>query len=234
MTQTPFVPQWAHMDHQTSQWFTALANLTYLVGLWYVAHVACTWSWRVSLGLALAAQVAVGALVDFMTIYNVVRCQWLNLVALVVVAVPQAIVNVTPCTAFIELAQDGKEGITYGMLTTMANVAWAFTPFLAKFISDGFRDDANSAVDSPDHRQSIGLPLVVGYTCSLLAIGLLMLLPKQKDHVEFLKAYGGKQPVFATLTLILCFGSVLWAIVISILSVFPATVCLSVGGGTSC
>ncbi|CAK4114770.1 unnamed protein product, partial [Aphanomyces euteiches] len=236
VTATPTVKYvWANVSYQNNRWITAVSSsVMYSIGIWFMSHIANNWNWRKTIALLTVTQVVLGSIVDFFTIYDVVRSQWFTLVENMIVAIPQGASNLSYCLIFMELAQDGKEGIMYGMLTTMANVAYLFTPFIGTAVMNQFKIDASVVPDSSQHRGLVASPIAIGYVCSLLACFFVYLLPEQKHHIEFMKAYGGKQPLFAAITLFICFGSMIATVIISILSVFPSTMCLSVGGGTDC
>ncbi|KAF0700521.1 Aste57867_8960 [Aphanomyces stellatus] len=230
---TPVVKyDWAHVSPQHNRWMNVAGAVSSCAGLWFVSHVARDWGWRSVLALLVVVQVVLGATVDFVTIYNVVRNEWMTLIMGVVCAAPQGAVDFLPCLAFLELTTDGKEGITYGMLTTMANIAYMFTPFLGTAIVSQF--DVPDGDDSATARHRVATPLCIGYALYVSACAFLVLLPNQKYHIRFMRAYGGQQPVMAMLTLLLCFGCVLATVVTSLFKVFPSTMCQSDGWGTTC
>ncbi|ETV96444.1 hypothetical protein H310_10196 [Aphanomyces invadans] len=234
---TPVVKyEWAEVDSLHNRWMTALSAVLNLIGLWFVSHVVNQCNWRRNIVVAMLIYVTIGATVDFFTIYNVVRSEWLTLCCGAINSIMDGVYFLSGCIINVELAQEGKEGVTYGMLTTMANVAYVFTPFIGHILMTPFTldDEVKNEYDSPKKRYLVAVPLIIGYSCSIVACGFVLLLPKQREHIRFMKAYGGRQPVWAGLTLCICFASVVFTAVTSILSVFPTTRCLALGGGTDC
>ena len=62
----------------------------------------------------------------FLTIYNVIRNQYFYLGETVLVEIPAAANFVVGTFVIVEMAENGNEGLVYGLLTTMANLGGPF------------------------------------------------------------------------------------------------------------
>jgi hypothetical protein len=68
----------------------------------------------------------------------------------------------------------------------------------------------------------------------LVAFIFLPLLPDQKAEAQARKATWPSRPAYGVLTVALMGSSLLYAIVVSVLAMLPATMCLKLVGGDGC
>ena len=95
----------------------------------------------------------------FLTIYNVIRNQYFYLGETVLYEVPSAANFVVATFIIVEMADEGNEGMVYGLLTTTANLGEPFGNAISNQLFGLFRpalsDSANYIEDSSRFRQVV-------------------------------------------------------------------------------
>ena len=93
----------------------------------------------------------------FLTIYNVIRNQYFYLGETVLYEVPSAANFVVATFIIVEMADEGNEGMVYGLLTTTANLGEPFGNAISNQLFGLFQpalsDSANYIEDTSRFRQ---------------------------------------------------------------------------------
>ncbi|OQR91872.1 transmembrane protein [Achlya hypogyna] len=226
---------WARVQPLNAALFNVLSLALMTVSLLLTKHRLMQADWRVLLCLTTVAVVALDASVSFLTIFDIVRNQWFYLGAPVLGNIPQGIRFVVATYASVEVAEVGFEGTTYGLLTTVSNLAMPFASSLSKLVDscfDAYQDDI--AQDTPYVRWQVAYTFIIMYAVRLLSIGTLVLLPRQKQHAQWLRQHGGYSRIAAVVAFSLYVVCLNWAVVTNILSILPATACWRIAGGDGC
>ncbi|KAF0686354.1 Aste57867_21856 [Aphanomyces stellatus] len=235
-TAAPYVKMnWAHVENFGTQMTTIASNLMFAVVLAAMGKWGLNWNWRWIIVLTTLSMNSIDALVQYLTIYDVVRNQWFYLGVPVAEQLPYAMQFIVTTFVIVELAEIGNEGITYGLLTTVGNLPSSFGPVVANTIFNHFRvDDDYLKGDSQDARNQVAYTYFIYYATTVFACFWVFLMPTQKTHVHELKAIGGKSPLIGGLVLLGFSVALLWAIVVGILGVLTSTNCLVIAGGSGC
>jgi hypothetical protein len=145
-------------------------------------------SWRKMLLYTTVFLNCVDMVFVFCTIYDVVRNQYFYLGETVIVEIPNAANFVVSTYVIVEMAEDGNEGLVYGLLTTTYNCGWPFARAIANQLYANFRpslsESKNYIEDSPEFRNTVAQSFVLSYFFSFLALGFLVFLPDQKNEAQ--------------------------------------------------
>ncbi|KAF0690823.1 hypothetical protein As57867_017750, partial [Aphanomyces stellatus] len=171
--------------------------------------------------------------VAFLTIWDVVRNQWFYTGVTLADNVPGGILFMVASYCAVEIADVGNEGATYGLVTTVSNLATPFSTVVYKYLDSFYavsQDDIKS--DSDNVRRDVTTVYVISYAFKLLALSWLWLLPPQKAQLQNLKRHGRTSRVAGVLLVSLFLISLLFSIVSSLLAIYPSTKCFRLAGGT--
>ncbi|KAL3668459.1 hypothetical protein V7S43_006542 [Phytophthora oleae] len=228
---------WLHTDPFLKNVFLALVNGGVCVAASVFVH-RCLLStgWHSSVLGALLGGLVTGFSAVMIVVFDVWRSKFFFLVAAEIVGFTDCIAMVVRMLVVVEIAEPGFESSTYGLVTSVYNLADPVATALSNVVGAFFRVfDADIEQDSKDVRMRAAALLAVLFSVrALVGLGALPLLPKQKQDARGLKARGESSrsmalAVFATIGVVF-----LAALVLNFLSVFRGTACLRVAGGMEC
>ena len=117
----------------------------------------------------------------FLTVFDVVRNPYFYLGETVLVEVPYAANFVVSTFVIVEMAEEGNEGLVYGLLTTTANlgppVARAIGNQLFGLFRPSLSNSANYIADTPSFRATVASSFALSYAFSLGSLGFLCRAP---------------------------------------------------------
>ena len=138
----------------------------------------------------------------------------------------------------VEIAEPGTEGVTYGLLTTAANLGAPVASCLSNWIFGYFHPSLsysdNYMKDAPSFRALVAWSYGLTYAFDLLSLTLLPLLPNQKDEAHERKVRRPHSYRYAVASVTLIVAALLYALIVDLLGVIPATQCLQLVGGSGC
>ena len=156
----------------------------------------------------------------------------------VLAEIPAAANFVVSTFVIVEMAEDGDEGIVYGLLTTTFNLGSPFAQAISNQLFGLFRpnlsNSSNYIEDTPSFRRTVALSFAVSYFFAFASLALLPLLPDQKDDAQHRKLKWGSSPAFAWFSVSLVFVGLSYSVVVNFLAMFPSTMCLKIAGGSGC
>ena len=158
---------------------------------------------------------------------------------ILLVAVPKAASFVVGVFVIVELAEEGSEGLAYGLLTTLGNLGNPVSTVLSNLIFGHFfhpslSNAQNYIDDTPSFRWTVASSYLVSYIFSFGALLLLPLLPNQKDDAQERKRTRPRSKWFAVITVALAIFAFLYSLTVNVLTIFPSTACLEIAGGEGC
>ncbi|OQR95205.1 Folate-Biopterin Transporter (FBT) Family [Achlya hypogyna] len=235
-TAAPYVKfRWAEVDNLNIQFMTILSNLLFAGALAATGRWGTHWNWRFVIVVTTLVMNGIDAVVQYLTIYNVIRNQWFYLGVPLAEQLPYAMQFIVTTFVIVELAEVGNEGVTYGLLTTVNNLPTAFGPLLANIIFGSFHvSDSDLQRDTMEARNQVAATYAIYYATTVVACFWVVLLPAQKEHVHELKATGGHYPLVGGLVVVGTGASLVFSLVVSVMSMFDSTSCSIVTGGTGC
>ncbi|EQC25781.1 hypothetical protein SDRG_16377 [Saprolegnia diclina VS20] len=235
-TAAPYVMKhWAKADNLNYQVLNLASGFLFAMGLSALGKWGMLWNWRYVLVLTTISGNMIDAVVQFTTIYDVIRDQWWYLGVPLAENLPFSMQFIVTTFIIVELAEEGSEGIMYGLMTTVSNMPSVLGPVVANAIFSKFdvsEDDIKA--DSRHVRDQVAYTYVIYYGTTLLACLCVGLLPNQKIDLQHMLRYGGKSATMGGLALGFCFLVLAYSVSVSILGMFASTSCLRIAGGDGC
>ncbi|OQR83974.1 transmembrane protein [Achlya hypogyna] len=224
---------WANVDPLTNAIFGVLNTALMSAAIFACGRWGLNLNWRTAIGAATAAIAAIDASVLLSVTWNVTRSPYFFMGRLVPKALPSAIRFTISAFCAVEIADIGNEGAVNGLITTIVNLATPFSTVVYKVVDSYFDvSPENLATDSAAARWQVTYVLLISLGMKLFSLVFLVLLPPQKASLQWLKKRGGFNKGAAWG--IVCGFSValLFAIVSSIMALFPSTSCYRIAGGS--
>ncbi|KAG1691395.1 hypothetical protein DVH05_026887 [Phytophthora capsici] len=225
---------WLHTDPFSKNVFLALVNSGVCIAASIFVHRnLLSTGWHSSVLLTLLGGLVTGFSVTMIVVFNMWRNKFLFLIAAEIVGFTDCIAMVMRMLVVVEIAEPGFESSTYGLVTSVYNLADPIATALSNAIGGFFCVfDADIEQDSKDVRMRAGALVAVLFSVrALVGLGALPLLPKQRHDARELKARGGSSKLSVFAAIAVAFIATLG---INFLSVFPNTACLRIAGGMGC
>ena len=238
-TASPMVKNyWAGVEQLQNQLSSMVGHVLFALGLYLYRTYCLRISWRaVLLGTTIFLNL-VDMPFSLLTIFGVVRNQYFYLGETVIVQVPAAANFVVSTFVIVEMAEDGNEGLVYGLLTTMANLGEPVAAAVATQLFAMFRPSLSAADnyirDTPEFRSVVASSFGVSYAFSFLALSVLLLLPDQKEEAQLRKRTWEVRGRYAAVSLSVVALALVYSLSVNSLSLFESTMCLKFIGGEGC
>ena len=238
-TASPMVKNyWAGVEQLQNQLSSMVGHVLFALGLYLYRTYCLRISWRaVLLGTTIFLNL-VDMPFSLLTIFGVVRNQYFYLGETVIVQVPAAANFVVSTFVIVEMAEDGNEGLVYGLLTTMANLGEPVAAAVATQLFAMFRPSLSAADnyirDTPEFRSVVASSFGVSYAFSFLALTVLLLLPDQKEEAQLRKRTWEVRGRYAAVSLSVVALALVYSLSVNSLSLFESTMCLKFIGGEGC
>jgi hypothetical protein len=202
------------------------------VTLAFMGRYGLDWDWHRVIVTTTLAVVALDSVCTMLTTWDVVRSQWFWLGLPVVETVPSSVNFIVSSFVVVELADKGNEAAIYGLLTTVGNLSSPFSATLTKAINEPFAvSNRHILDDSRAARRDVTITVLISYTCKLLSLVFLVLLPRQKAQTQALKLTGQRSKLLGGLTMAYCLFALTWSLFINLLGIFESTRCWRIVGG---
>ena len=229
---------WAGVQNLQSQLFSVFGMVIFAGGLALVKKYWLNYSWRKMIAFTTILLGAIDSIFVFCTIFDVVRDQYFYLGEDVLIMVPAAARFMVTSFVVVEMSPEGKEGITYGMLTTLHNLAGPISRAISNQVFGLCFENLSNAdmysKDEPQFREEVAWSYVLSYGSGLCALAFLYFLPDQKqESLERIQQWGSKL-IYAKITVCVTFVAWVYAITLNMLVMFPSTSCLKFVGGNGC
>jgi len=229
---------WAGVQNLQNQLFSLVGSALFAFGLWLVNKYLLNYSWRAMLFSTTVLLNVMDMPFTFLTVYNIVRNQYFYLGETVLYEVPSAANFVVATFIIVEMADEGNEGMVYGLLTTTANLGEPFGNAISNQLFGLFRpalsDSANYIEDTGRFRQVVALSFVVSYFFSFLSLLALPLLPSQKAEAQRRKRDWSENEGYMWFTIVLLSVCLAYSLTVNFLSLNESTMCLKIAGGEGC
>jgi len=229
---------WAGVQNLQNQVFSLVGTGIFAIGLALVKKYFLNSSWRMMLVTTTIFLNVVDMAFVYPTIFDLVRNQYFYLGEAVLIEIPTAANFVVATFYIVEMADDGNEGLVYGMVTTVANLGSPVANAISNQIFEKFKpslsDGKNYIEDDPSFRNTVAESFTLSYFFAFLAVTFVWLLPDQKEEAQQRKKTWGSHIAYAyitSITLSICF---IYALLVNFLSMFPSTMCLKFAGGNGC
>ncbi|RHY22680.1 hypothetical protein DYB32_009428, partial [Aphanomyces invadans] len=130
---SPMSSTWADVEPLNDSLSSILGNAIFSAILIAVGKWGLHWNWRWAIAISSVGVVLVDGFVNFCTIWNVIRNQWFYTGVALADNVPGGVRFIVATYCAVEIADIGNEGATYGLVTTVSNLASPFASVLYKY-----------------------------------------------------------------------------------------------------
>nr|CCA20032.1 FolateBiopterin Transporter (FBT) Family putative [Albugo laibachii Nc14] len=209
-----------------------IGNLVFALTLITTGKYGIHWNWRATTAIITLAGILLNATCTLLTTFDRVRNQWFWLGILILENIPSAIGFVISTYTIAELGGCETEGACHRLMTFVSNLGTPFGIVLTKNVNSFFNirnDDIQN--DSTRTRQNVAFLSLISYAFKLSTLLFLCWLPRHRRQIEELKAHGRKNKIMGIITLAYLSIAGVWVIMVSLLSMFDSTKCLSFLGG---
>ena len=229
---------WAQVRNMQAALFGIVGAGIFAAGLWIVKTYLLHVCWRRIIAGTTVLLVAVDAIFTYCTIYDVLRNQYFYLGETVVVMVPAAARFLMTTFAVVEIAQPGKEGVTYGLLTTLHNLGSPVAQATSNIIFGTFRPRlshaSNYIMDTPHFRDTVAVSYALSYAAGILALLLLPLFPSQKEETRHRQETWPRKAIYAKCIVSGTVVAWIYSVTLNLMAMYPQTQCLAIAGGDGC
>lgn len=227
---------WLHADPFTKNLFRAATTGVYAAGSFVTHKYLLNVSWRATMVVAIVAGAVVGLPSVLVTVFDVYRDLLFYLAKDQVVSFFDCLAMMVRILVIVEIAEPGFESSTYGLVTTVYNLAGPSAIALSNYIGSAFDVyDADIVADTTHVRWHVAACFLIMYGVRVvLNLAVLPLLPKQKPAARALKRHGGTHTRVAALLFSFFAVVFVFAITVNLMSIFEATACLKLVGGEGC
>ena len=175
---------------------------------------------------------------SFITIYDVWRNQYFYMGETLVDELPSAMNFVVFTFVIVEMADDGNEGMTYGLLTTVSNLGTPFSRAISNQLFSAFTpdlsDSSNYIQDSRRFRHTVAISYGVSYACAFASLVFLAFLPHQKHDTQIRKHNWPRSNAYAVSTVVMVGIALVYSCIANFMTMFPDTMCSVFAGGRGC
>jgi MFS family permease len=226
---------WANVEPVNNGIASVITALVTLLGTWIVRTYGLSWNWRYVIVVAQLLVVCIDVWPTFLTIWDVVRSQWLWLGVPLLEEVPAAAVDYIGALFMFEIDTEGFDATFFGLGVTAQQVCKPFATVLTKSVN-GFFDIERAYIEEDSHhaRSEVTIVYIIAYAINLFAVVFALLLPTQKAELHRLQREGVKSTTWGIATIALLVFALSWTLMTSILSLFDSTSCLRIAGGSGC
>jgi hypothetical protein len=213
----------------------SLGLVLFSYGLFLVQKYLLNYSWRKMILYTTIAVYVIDPIISFFTIFGIIRNPYFFLGPPVLSRIAQGINYIAGSFVCVEVADPGYEAATYGLLTTVHNVAMPFGALIGNQIGGILKaTKADVEADTAHARTMISIQYLISYGCIILSLFTLFLLPDGKVATQKLKKDGGVSVKMAVLVFGILAACLLYSTTVNILSMLPSTYCLKFVGGSGC
>ncbi|RHZ27234.1 hypothetical protein DYB37_012571 [Aphanomyces astaci] len=228
----PISSHWAKVEPLNDALSNIIGNILFAGILVVVAKWGLHWNWRWTIAAGTLGMIVIDGFVAYMTIWDVVRNQWFFTGVALAENVPQGLRFIVSTYVAVEIADKGNEGATYGLVSTVSNLASPFASIFYKYVNSYFKVSQNDVKsDTLEVRWDVAYVHMIMYGFKVASLFWLFLLPPQKAEIQALKAQGGKSKVAGVLLVVIFLFCLSFAVSSNIMSIFPSTKCLRIAGG---
>ncbi|EQC42608.1 hypothetical protein SDRG_00337 [Saprolegnia diclina VS20] len=228
----PVAALWAQVEPLNDSLSAVIGNLVFSAILVIVGKWGLNWNWRWAIALSSLGVIAIDSFVMFMTIFDGYRNQWFYTGVILADNVPGGVRFIVATYCAVEIADVGNEGATYGLVTTISNLASPFASVIYKYINSFFLVSVdNIKTDTPEIRWEVAYCYIISYSCKVAALFWLWMLPPQKAAMQELKKRGGKSKLAGAILIFMFFGALSFSMTSNIMAIFPSTKCYRIAGG---
>ncbi|CAI5708202.1 unnamed protein product [Peronospora farinosa] len=193
------------------------------------------WDWRWMVVFTGALVTVVDGVTAFVTIWDVVRSQWFWFGMPIAAQLPYGDSFVVSSFLVVELSGTGNEGVVYGLITMVSNLALPFATAMTLLIDQPFNlTTERIQTDDKSIRMDITYVVIIMYAMTVFSWIFLIFLPRQKEETQALLRTGGSSKMMGAITVAYLTFAFVWSVMTNIMAIFHSTSCLIIAGGSGC
>jgi len=216
---------------------SVLSNLIVAIGIWCTKKYFLNTSWRKLLAITITGIAVLSYIPSVLIDFAVIRSQFFYVGAPLVNQFIYGIFFIVSTFCAVEVAQNGSEGIMFGLITTVGNLSSPFATIISANIAAQFNlylPGTKTLDDSHDGRLRMFALDSTLFVLQLIAIPCLFVLPAQKAQVQALVQSGRQNLTAAIIVVVVLIFCLAWAVMGNFLQIFKSTACLKLVGGDGC
>ncbi|XP_075255530.1 folate-biopterin transporter-like isoform X2 [Convolutriloba macropyga] len=227
---------WAKVTPLITTFSQFIATGLEILGVWILKKFFLHASWRKIFLFSRIVHLITDNVVEFLTIYDIVRNPYFYFADDVISAIPEGMGHLVGGLMLIEICPKGLEALFHSLLVTSFIVGMIIGTPIANVMTTGFdvSTDTRYFNDTAYDRNMVALSFAVTLFVQVVSIPLLLLLPSQKEDIEQLKAKKQYFPKLAAIFLSAVIFFFLVSFLMSIATLIPQLSCLEVLGGRGC
>ncbi|KAL1527580.1 hypothetical protein AB1Y20_008967 [Prymnesium parvum] len=234
----PIKRYWAGVQVLQSSLFAIVGHVLFVIGLALVKKYFLSMDWRCMLMISLVSLQLLDMPFQFLTVFGVVRNQYFYLGETFLLEIPDAINFVVSTFVIVEMAENGNEGLVYGLLTTTYNLGQPLGRAISNQLYTIFRpsldESSNYIQDTVAFRSTVAKSFILSYAFAFSSLFMLILLPSQKAEAQRRKRVWAHHNNYAVASVMLIGSALVYSLMVNMLSMFPETMCLKFAGGGGC
>ncbi|CAI5733747.1 unnamed protein product [Peronospora destructor] len=212
-----------------------LSNFLFMAGIMVTSKWGLQWNWRWLIVFTGALVTIVDGITTFITIWDVFRSQafWLGMP--IAVQLPCGVSFVISSFVIVELSGTGNEGVVYGLIAMVSNLALPFATAMTLLIDQPFNlTTKRIQADDTSIRLDITYVVIIMYAMTIFSWVFLMFLPSQKEETQALLRTGGSSKMMGAVTVAYLTFAFVWSVMTNVMAIFSSTSCLIIAGGNGC
>lgn len=231
--------QWAGVHMMQSSLVRLVGVVMSALGMWLARTYLLNVSWRKICIAAVLSALILDALPQYLTIFGVIRNQYFYLGEPLTANILYSACTFVSILLGNEVADEGNAGLVLGLTTSLELVAGQLAQVLSVQVFGGLFGPNLSirrsyVLDSQAERQRVALSVLLSYGFCLATLLLLPLLPQHKADARKRKTEWGGHRVYAYVTAALLTSTLVYCLLVDLLSLSPGLSCLRFVGGGGC
>ncbi|CAI5720374.1 hypothetical protein KXD40_009252 [Peronospora effusa] len=212
-----------------------LGNSLFMAGIMITSKWGLQWNWRWMIVFTSAVFSTADGITTFITIWDVFRSQWFWLGLPIAAQIPNGVNFVISSFVIVELSGTGNEGVVYGLITMVSNLALPFATAMTLLIDQPFNlTTKRIQTDDESIRMDITYVVIIMYAMTVFSWIFLIFLPRQKEETQALLRTGGSSKMMGAITVAYLTFAFVWSVMTNIMAIFHSTSCLIIAGGSGC
>ncbi|KAL3659879.1 hypothetical protein V7S43_015181 [Phytophthora oleae] len=212
-----------------------ISNVLLMAGIMATSKWGLHWNWRTMILCTGIFVIIADGLTTLLTIWDVFRSQWFWLGIPMAVQLPYGVGWMIGFFVIVELSGVGNEGVIYGLMTMVGNLAMPFAQALTLVIDQPFNlTTARIQADDTSIRTDLTYAVLIMYGMTIFSWSFLVFLPKQKEETQELLRTGGSSKILGGITIFYVMFAFVWSLMTNIMAMYESTSCLIIAGGKGC
>merc|ERR1719215_1455570 len=226
---------WAMVQPLQASMMNVIGYCLFSLGLYIVKRYLLNTSWRMMILVSLSCINILDCFTSMFTIFDVIRNPYFFVGPGALQQLANGIFYISGSFVSVEVCDPGFEATTYGLLTTVHNLAIPLAVLIGNQVGGVIGvTKADVKADSEHTRWMVAAQYFIYYGLVIVSFLTLFILPKNKVETQKLKKNGGSSALYGGLVFGFMFICLLYSTLIAILSMLPSTYCLPLVGGQGC